>query len=301
MTVNLEHCKTFYCVANCGSITTAAQKLFISQPAVSQSVKQLERQLGCALFFRTSKGVKLTAEGEVFYSRVKRAFDEIEQGERELSEMLGMESGEIRIGASDMTLQFFLLPYLEQFHKQYPNIRISVSNGPTPETLFSLREGSIDLGIVSTPVDLHDDISIFECGEINDIFVAGKRFEYLKDKVISLLQLEKLPVIFLEKNTSTRRSIDEFLRKCKVEIVPEIELATSELIVRFAERDLGIGFVMSGFAKEEIESGRLFELKLDRQLPKRQVCIAVSRKRPVSVAAARIIGLIDDKIIINKL
>lgn len=301
MTVNLEHCKTFYCVANCGSITLAAQKLFISQPAVSQSVKQLERQLGCALFFRTSKGVKLTAEGEVFYSRVKRAFDEIEQGERELSEMLGMESGEIRIGASDMTLQFFLLPYLEQFHKQYPNIRISVSNGPTPETLFSLREGSIDLGIVSTPVDMHDDISIFECGEINDIFVAGKRFEYLKDKVISLSQLEKLPVIFLEKNTSTRRSIDEFLSKCKVEIVPEIELATSELIVRFAERDLGIGFVMRGFAKEEIESGRLFELKLDRQLPKRQVCIAVSRKRPVSVAAARIIGLIDDKININKL
>lgn len=301
MAVNLEHCRTFYYVVKCGSITLAARRLFISQPAVSQAIKRLEQEVGCTLLCRTSKGVVLTAEGEVFYVRVKKAFEEIEQGERELASMLDINSGEIRIGASDMTLRFYLLPYLESFHKQFPNIRISVTNGPTPETLSALSEGIIDFGVVSTPVERQDGIKLIECTEITDIFVAGKRFEGYKDRTVGLKELEKLPIILLEKNTSTRRSIDAFLSDNKIIVIPEIELATSELIVRFAERDLGVGCVMSGFAQEEIDSGRLFRIRLDKELPKRRVCIAVNSKKKLSASAEKMLELIDtDKMLINR-
>lgn len=292
MLSDLEHCKAFYYVAQCGSVTAAARKLFISQPAVSQSVKQLERQLSCALFFRTSKGVRLTAEGEVFYERVRRAFEEIELGERKLAEMLDMESGEIRIGASDMTLKFCLLPYLESFHKLYPKIRINVSNATTPETLTALREGLIDFGLVSTPVVNASDLVLTEVTDISDIFVAGRRFEHLSGRLLSLSELEKLPMICLEKRTSTRRGIDEFLKENGVSLVPEIELATSDLIVEFARRDLGVGYVMEGFAGEAIEKGELFELSFESMPPKRSICIAVRAGSPLSVAASNMIELI---------
>ena len=293
MISNLEYCKVFYYVASCSSITTAAQKLYISQPAVSQSIKQLEQELNCTLFFRTSKGVKLTPEGEALFSHVRKAFDEINLGEKKLMEMLNMESGEIRIGASDMTLQFYLLPYLEQFHKLYPKVKISVSNGPTPETVRALREGTIDFGIVSSPVADNGGLELTEAAEIRDIFVAGKRFEHLKGKVLSFSELEKLPVICLEKNTSTRKSIDDFLKSNGATLSPEIELATSELIVRFAERNLGVGFVMSDFAKSAIGDGRLFEISLKGKLPVRKVCIAVNRKLPVSVTTEKMLELLN--------
>lgn len=294
MISDLEHYKAFYYVACCKSITAAAQKLFISQPAVSQSVKQLESRLGCTLFFRTSRGVKLTAEGEVFYERVKRAFEEIELGERKLAEMLGMESGEIRIGASDMTLKFCLLPYLESFHKLYPKIKINVSNAPTPETLSALRDGLIDFGLISTPAGNTSDLVLTETVQISDVFVAGKRFEHLRGRMLSLSEIEKLPIICLEKRTSTRRSIDEFLKEKGVSMSPEIELATSELIVEFARRDLGVGYVMRGFAREAIEKGELFELSFKSMPPKRSICIAVNSKRPVNVAVKKMIELIEE-------
>lgn len=293
MISDLELCKVFYYAAQCRSITAAAQKLFISQPAVSQSIKQLEGQLGCTLFYRTSRGVKLTAEGEVFYERVKRAFEEIELGERKLAEMLDMESGEIRIGASDMTLKFCLLPYLESFHKLYPKIKINVSNAPTPETLAALRGGLIDFGLISTPAGDTSDLVLTEAVQISDVFVAGKRFEHLSGRTLSLSELEKLPIICLEKRTSTRRGIDDFLRENGVSMSPEIELATSELIVEFARRDLGVGYVMSGFADEAIEKGELFELSFKSMPPERSICIAINPKMPLTVAVKKMTDLIS--------
>jgi len=128
MNANLEHYKTFYHVASLGSVTKAAKELCISQPAVSQMIKQLEEQLEVSLFVRRAKGVQLTAEGEVLYSYVKAGYEQMMLGESKLREMLNLDGGEIRIGASDMTLQYYLLPYLEKYHKLYPNIKVSITN-----------------------------------------------------------------------------------------------------------------------------------------------------------------------------
>lgn len=292
MNVNLEYYKIFYHVAEAGSISLAAEVLCVSQPAVSQAVKQLEEELGSSLFLRGARGVKLTPEGRALYSYVKRGYEYIKLGESTFRKMIDLENGEIRIGASDMTLQYYLLPYLEIFHKKYPGIKVTVTNAPTPETLSNLKEGLIDFGAVSGPVKETAEYSIREVRRISDIFVAGSGFAELKGKKLPLARLVELPVICLESNTSTRKYIDGFLLQNEVILRPEFELATSDSIVQFALRNLGIGAVVDCFAARYLESGELFELVFDKKLPERCFCIAVPERNPVSKAAAELLKML---------
>ena len=293
MNVSVEYYKIVYYVANYQSITLAADTLAISQPAVSQAVKHLENDLNCALFVRTSKGVRLTKEGEMLFSYVQRGYETILSGERKLSEMLNLEEGEICIGASDMTLKFYLLPYLEQFHERYPKIRVKVTNAPTPETLKHLADGTIDFGIVSTPVKGKNDLRFFPVKEIQDVFVAGRRFEELKGRRLSYQELTGYPVMCLEGNTSTRSYVEEFLREREVKLQPEFELPTSDMLVQFAIRNLGIASVVSDFADEYLKNGELFLLEFEEAVPHRQFCIVSDERIPMSAAASKLLAMMQ--------
>lgn len=288
MDINLEYYKIFYYVTKYQSITQAAEVLSISQPAVSQAVKNLEKALGCKLFVRMAKGVRLTSEGEVLFSFVSKGYESILAGERKLSEILDLEGGEICIGASDMTLQFYLLSYLEQFHEKYPDIKVTVTNAPTPETLGYLEDGRIDFGVVSTPVITKHGCIQIPVRKIRDIFVAGHKFEYLKGKKLCYRELSDLPVMCLEGDTSTRRYVAEFLEKEHVMLQPEFELATSDMLIQFAKRSLGVASVVEDFAKQAIREGELFELQFDKEIPKREFCIVYNDKIPMSTAAGKL-------------
>ena len=296
MSIDLEYYKIFYFVAKAGSFTQAGEELCISQPAVSQSIKLLETNLGSRLFVRIPKGVRLTPEGEVLYNYVRKGYEYIVMGEEKFKKMLDLENGEIRIGASDMTLQFYLLPYLEKFHEKFPKIKVMVTNAPTPETLDYLYGGKIDFGIVSEPFDSKSDISVVKVKEIHDIFVAGSKFNYLNGKVLKYKELENLPIICLEHNTSSRRFIDGFLKSNHVVLMPEFELAMSDIIVKFAGRNLGIGCVVGDFAQEAIADGTLFELKFDHLMPKRHFCVITGNNNPISTAAKELLRMMDAKI-----
>lgn len=296
MTVNLEYYKVFYYVAKLGSITLAAGELSISQPAVSQAVRQLEIAAGAKLFVRSAKGVRLTAEGAVLFNYVEKGYEQIRLGEKKLEQMLNLDYGEVRIGASDMTLQFYLLPFLEKFHEQYPKIKVNVTNAPTPETLRYLKEDKIDFGVVSAPFPAEEDIEAVAVKEIEDIFVAGRKFLQYKNRMLDFKDLEKLPLISLEQGTSTRRYMDMFLSKNGVTISPEFELATSDMIVQFTLRNLGVGMVMREFAAEYIESGKLFELRFNKMIPKRHFCVVTTPKHPVGVSARHLLDIIEKEI-----
>lgn len=285
MNINLEYYKIFYHVANAGSFTKASEQLFITQPAVSQAIKTLEKELGSSLFIRVPKGVKLTPEGEVLYSYVKRGYEYVLLGEEQFRKMLDLENGEIRIGASDMTLQFYLLPFLEKFHEQFPGIKVRVTNAPTPETLEHLALGRIDFGVVSEPFEPRQEMEVTKIREIQDVFVAGSKYQSLQGKVLNFSTLEELPIICLEHNTSSRQYIDDFLHTNNVVLKPEFELATSDMIVKFAQRNLGIGCVVKDFALEAIKAGELFELTFTEPIPKRHFCIITSNQNPISTAA----------------
>ncbi len=291
MNINLEYYKIFYYVGKLGQITLAAKELSISQPAVSQAMKQLESQLNTCLFLRTPKGIQLTGEGELLLDYVSRGYETIQTGEKQLMQMLNLSAGEIRIGASDMTLRFYLLPYLERFHEHYPGIKVSVTNAPTPETIKNIESGQIDFGVVSTPFPSEKEIQSIPVKEISDIFIAGPKYSALKDKVLDYRELEGLPLICLEKNTSTRRCIDEWLLSRNIELHPEFELATSDMIVQFAMRNLGIGYVMSEFAKEQLCQGTLFPLAFQEGTPRRNFCIITNKNGHVSNAAAKLLQM----------
>lgn len=291
MDISLEYYKIFYYVAKTGSFTAAAERLNISQPAVSQAVKLLERELGGIFFLRTQKGVRLTPEGDMLFSYISAGYETILLGEESLRKTLDLENGEIRIGASDMTLQFYLLPFLEEFHKRYPGIKVSVTNGPTPETLSYLYEGKIDFGIVSEPFVAKAEVTSRRVKEIQDIFVAGSSFLPLLGKEFEHRELMELPIICLEGLTSTRAYVDEILKNNGVVLKPEFELATSDMIVQFSLRNLGVGSVVSDFAREYLNRGELFELKLKREFPPRHFCIVTSSKNPVAMAAKSLLSM----------
>ena len=188
---------------------------------------------------------------------------------------------------------FFLLPFLERFHEEYPEIKVVVSNGPTPETLSLLREGKIDFGVVSTPFGETEDISAVRVREIEDVFVAGRRFISYKNKMLDFQELEELPMIFLEGNTSTRHYMDDYLSGNGVVLRPEFELATSDMIVQFALRNLGVGCVVRDFASEYLEDGTLFELRFNKMIPKRSLCVVRSMRQKPSLAAERLLEILD--------
>ena len=295
MNINLESYRVFYYVAKTGSFSQAAQELCISQPAVSQSIKQLEAQLGGSLFYRMPRGVQLTGEGEVLFSYISQGYEYFMMAEKKFREMQQLDAGEVRIGASDMTIQFYLLPYLEKFHQRYPKIKIQVSNAPTPVTLQSLHSGSIDFGVISEPVEENDEFKMIPVGTLQDIFVAGNRFTHLKDHVYTPQELSKLPIIMLDHGTSTRRYVDQFFAVRGITLEPELELATSDLIVKLAARGMGIGCVVDGFAQRSIENDILFPLKLTEPIPSRKMLLAIHRKLPVSAAGMRFLKILGIK------
>lgn len=288
MNINLEYYKVFYYVGKRKGITLAAEELSISQPAVSQLIHQLEKGLGTTLFIRTSKGVKFTPAGEKLFEYVKKGYESIQEGERQIWKELNLENGEITIGASDMTLSYYLLPYLEQFHEECPGIKIKVTNAPTPETIRLMEAGKIDFGVVSSPVISKKDLEIINVKEIEDVFIVGDKFRNLTERKLAYKELETLPVICLEQNTSTRKYIDSYLEQKKVQLYPEFELATSDMIVQFTRRNLGVGCVVKEFAKELLEKKELYTIDFRDQIPKRHFCFVMGKGQVLSTAAAQL-------------
>lgn len=284
MKINLDLYHIFYWVAKTGSVTRAAERLYSSQPAVSRSLRQLEEALGCRLLDRTSRGVNLTAEGRVLMHYVEPAMEQLQAGEDRLQALGALDEGSIRIGASDMTLKFCLLPCLEQFHVRYPKVRISVTNGPTPESMELLRQGKIDFAVVSQPVPSETGILTIPVGAIQDVFIGGSRFSRLRGKTLRLEELLELPLICLEGGSSTRRYCDDFFAARGLALRPEFELATSDLIVQFAQRNLGIGSVVEAFARDALENGQVFRLTLEQELPARRLLLVRRRERTSEAA-----------------
>jgi LysR family cyn operon transcriptional activator len=287
--MNMEWYRVFYHAAIQGSLSKAAEELFITQPAVTHSIKQLEAHLGGQLFFRTSKGVQLTEEGEMLFQYIDQAFNFISTGEKKLAELHNLMSGEIKIGAGDTLCRHYLLPYLQCFHESYPQIKIQVTNRTTPETILLLKQGKIDLGIVHLPVT-DNKLTIVETLEIQDCFIAGLPYQKLANETLSIEQLNDYPIILLEKGSSTRSYIDAYSNGYGITLKPEIELGSIDLLVEFARTGLGIACVIHNFIAEELSSSNLFEIRLQQPIPPRKIGIVTLKDVPLSSAASRFIG-----------
>lgn len=292
MSADLDLYSIFCTVARCGSLSHAARELYVSQPAVSQSMHRLEDCLGCTLFTRTSRGIALTSEGRLLYSYADRAVSLISAAEDKLNRMRTLQSGGLMIGASDTLCQFFLLPYLNTFHTQYPEVQLQVTNRTTPETVELLKVGKVDIALVNLPVE-DEALSVREVLKVHDIFVASEeRFGHLKGMPISLEALSKEPLVLLEQASNSRKYIDAYCHQTGVMLHPEIELSAHNLLIDFARIGLGIACITQEFAQTDLSKAGLFEVELDKPMPARAIGLISLQGVPLSAAAERFIQII---------
>ncbi|MHB8170177.1 MAG: LysR family transcriptional regulator [Thermincolia bacterium] len=292
MDINFELYKVFYFVANTLSFSEAADRLFISQSAVSQSIRTLEKKMNCQLFIRNTKQVKLTPEGEILFKHAEQAFNFLKAGERSISEIHSLKQGEVRIGASDTICKYYLLPCFREFNRLYPNIKIHVTNRTSPSCIQLLKNGSVHMGVVNIPdYELDKNIQTKKIKDLQDVFIAGQSFAFLKDKAISLKDLEQFPLLLLEKNTTTRSFFEDFIKKKGININPEIELGSVDLLIELAKIGLGISFVIKDYIQKELANHEVFILNLKEKIPKRSLGIITNNNIPLPVAAQKFIEL----------
>jgi len=292
MKTKLDYYRIFYETARCRSFSTAAQHLYISQSAISQCIHQLESDLNVQLFVRTRRGISLTNEGEILFSKVENAINAIEQGENQLDKLRHLESGELKIAAGDTITTHFLLKYLEEYHASYPDIRIEMASSYSSQMLSLVKDGKADLAFVNMPLQ-DDELVIEPCFEINDVFVCGPDFE--KRGSYSWEDVAELPLILLEKHSSSRRFLEESFKDKNISLNPQIEVAVHDLLIRFASIHLGVSCVIEQFSKDELEKGIIQRIPLDPPLPKRSIGCAYLKNAPLSYAAKAFLDLIKGK------
>ncbi len=291
MDINYELYKVFYHVANTLSFSEASKQLFISQSAVSQSIKVLEKKLNQQLFIRSTKRVQLTPEGEILLKHIEPAMNLIKQGETRLLEANSLNGGQLRIGASDTICRYYLIPYLEEFHRKYPNVHIKVTNRTSIACAGLIDSGQVDFSITNYPNSgLSNTQSVRIIHEFNDVFVANEDFAELKDKPVTLQQLKEYPILMLDRKSTTSEFLHSIFRRCQLDLVPEIELSSNDLLIDLARIGLGIAFVphyyMPKYGKE------LFTVTLKEQLPARQIVIAYNENVPLSQAAKQFMEML---------
>ena len=292
MNGKLENYRVFCMVAKYKSFSKAAQELFLSQPAVSQSIRQLEEQLGAQLFFRSTKKVELTAQGQLLYEYASSALGLLESAEHQLSGLQTLRVGQLRLGAGDNTARHLLLPCLERFHQLYPQVHISIYNRTSMGSLELLRAGRIDAAFVNLPID-DDRITVhWEC-PIQDIFVAGQKFAFLKGKRLSAKELAAQPLILLEQKANSRVYVQRFFLRKGVELNPEIELASYELMGELARINLGISCMVRQFCHRELREGKIFEVQLADPVPPRSIGMVSLKGVSLPPSVSRFLELLE--------
>lgn len=290
--IDLNLYKVFYIVATTENITKAAEKLYISQPAVTKSIKILENSLGGALFIRTKKGVTLTEEGKILLKYVKNILEEAKNAENKFNSLIQLEEGKIHIGASATVSKHFLMKYLEEFHKFYPNIDIEITNELTINLVRGLRNGYIDFLVTNLPIKQHSDLDIKVCAKLHDSFACSKKYLENTNKVYELNELMQYKIITQKEPSNTRTFLNDYMSKNDIQFKPDIEIVSYNLVVEFIKAGFGIGYVTKEFIKEELKNKQLYEIKVNPKIPTRNLGIITLKNNTLSYAASKFIDII---------
>ena len=297
MNSNFEYYKIFYYVAKYENLTKAATALKTSQPAVTRTIHKLEGELGCRLFTRSKTGMKLTPEGRTFYGYVAAGCAQFFKGENDLSNLISLENGTIYISATETALHCYLFQAMEEFNSLYPNVRFKILNNSTTESVNAVKEGKVDLAFVSANLQVAKPLRMKILRKYRDILIAGMRFEELKagKEELSLKELVSYPWISLTAETITRRFLNEYFEKNSLTFTPDMELATTDMILPAVRHNLGLGFIPAEFADAELKSGQVFEIKVKEKLPERNIILIYDMEYPQSIAAKEFQKFLKEK------
>lgn len=292
MDANFDLYRVFCEVAREKSLSSAAKKLYVSQSAVSQSIKQLEKSLDTKLFDRKSRGVELTSEGKILFEYADGAYTLLENALIKFGELKDLKFGNIKIGASDTVCALLLTNVLKDFHTKYPEIKIQLINHTTGQLLSELKLGKIDMAFVALPIKEADGLKIRKIADINDCFVVSGKYASLARRTINLKELEKFPVLMLDKKSSSRLFLDKFLSEKGIKIKPSVELGSIDLLTRFAEIGIGVSAVIEQYVEKKLKAGELEKLQLSEPIPKRAIGLVTLENVSLSPSSKKLIELI---------
>ena len=291
--INYELYKVFYHVASTLNFSEASKQLFISQSAVSQSIKTLERKLDQTLFIRSTKKVQLTPEGEILMRHIEPAMNLIQKGEAQLLDAAST-GGQIRIGASDTICRYFLIPYLERFHKTFPGAHIKVVNQTSMKCAELLRNGLVDIIVVNYPNNhLGTTSSVLRIRKFRDVFIAGAPFRELENRTLTFAELLRYPILMLDKNSTTNEFLHHVFQQHQLDLVPEIELTSNDLLIDLARIGLGIAFVPDYCLSDTGDD--LFLLNTEEEMPARELAIAYNEHLPLSKASMEFLSYFQNE------
>ena len=293
---SLEYYRAFYYAARLNSVSKAAEALFLTQPAVTRSIKKLEEYLECRLFIRAPRGVRLTKEGECIFQKVSEAFASLVEGEKQLRQMAQFEMGTLEIGATETALYYFLLPKIEAFRARYPKINIHVTGSSTKDTLRLLYEDRADISLAVSPIEAlsgQSDIMAESISEFNDIFVAGPHFSKLKGRVLTTEELSRLPLVTVERGTSARGNIDRWFESQGVMFEPVYSVHTTSAVVAFVRYNLAIGVMPAMFAEELLKLKGWFAVKTESPIPSRSIVLMYKKATPMSGLCQLFVGFLQ--------
>ena len=288
MNIDLELYRVFFVVAKHKHMTKASEELHISQPAISQSIKKLEEQLGGTLFLRSNKGMELTEEGKMFYEYVKGALELINNAENEFTSFKNLDKGEIKIGCSTTLTKLVLLDALKRFHPNYPNININITNDLTSNLINDLKLGKLDFVIFNESNIKESNLNLQKIKELKQGFVYNPLF--YKDEVKSFEDLNNYPLILQKEESNSRKLLDYIAFNNNVKLIPKMEVVSQELITEFTNIGLGIGFVIIDLAKRNFND--LEELKLNKKIPNINVYLAINKSISLTFASKTFIKYI---------
>lgn len=291
MSANFEYYKIFYYVAKYQNLTQAADALMSSQPAITRSIKNLENELGCRLFVRSSHGVSLTKEGELLYKHVTPACELLFKGEEDLNTVLGLKEGQLYIGATETALHCYLLDKLEKFHHLYPGVHIKISNQTTPTTFHDFKSGKIDLALVTTPCNYTEPFRLTPVKTFNDVLVGNRDYAHMARQTWHLAELSKYPLVSLSRDTMSYQFIQKLYAAYQVPLRLDIELASAHLILPLIRHGLGIGFIPEEMAQPALDSGELVKINLYERIPPRQICYVRDASRSMNAATRKLLEL----------
>ncbi len=291
MDINYELYKVFYYVATSLSFSEASKQLFISQSAVSQSIKTLEKKIGQTLFIRSTKRVQLTPAGELLLQHIEPAMNLIQRGEEQIQNVNETQLGQLHIGASDTICRYFLVPYIQKFHQAYPDVPIKITNATSTVCVDLLEQGQVDVIISNYPNDrlnasyVHKTVSTFA-----DVFVGNPNHYPETNEEMTFKDISEHPVLLLEKNSTTSQYLHHIFLQHQLDLVPEFQLHSNDLLIDLARIGLGLAFVPDYCVKKEAKDLKIIQTK--EKLPQRQLVAAIHPSLPLSASAEAFLQLL---------
>ena len=273
MNVDLELYRIFYVVAKSKNMTRASEELFISQPAISQSIKKLESELGGTLFLRSNKGMELTEEGKMFYSYIKDALELINNAEAEFTSFKDLDKGEIKIGISTTLTKLVLMDTIKAFHKDYPKIDIKITNELTSNLIEDLKRGKLDFVIYNESDIKESGIESKVIKKLKEGFIYNP--EHYKDDINSINNIKNYPLILQKKESNSRKRLDNYCLSNGIILKPKMEVVSQELVLEFTNAGLGIGYTLIDLAQRNYPN--LKELNINKDIPRVDIILATNK------------------------